>query len=64
MDTYQHIVPLKKIEYGIYGETIKTYPKPYSIYLGGTIVWAAMDEQDPRVQCSAPSPRFCLSALY
>ena len=31
------IFPLKKIEYGVYGELIIIYPKPYSIYLRGTI---------------------------
>ena len=25
------------MEYGLYGELIKVYPKPYSIYLRGTI---------------------------
>ena len=29
--------PLKYIEYGVYGDPIITYPKPYSIYLRGTI---------------------------
>ena len=32
-----YIVPLKKIEYGVYGILIITYPKPYSMYLRGTI---------------------------
>ena len=31
------IVPLKSIEYGVYGDHIILYPKPYSIYLRGTI---------------------------
>ena len=31
------IVPLKLIEYGIYGGLSITYPKPNSIYLRGTI---------------------------
>ena len=31
------IVPLKQIEYGVYGDFIIIYPKPYSIYLRGTI---------------------------
>ena len=31
------IVPLKKIEYGVYGDLLVLYPKPYSIYLRGTI---------------------------
>ena len=30
------IVPLKYIEYGVYGDLMKMYPKPYSIYLRGT----------------------------
>ena len=30
-------VPLKWIEYGLYGDLVKTYPKSYSIYLRGTI---------------------------
>ena len=32
-----YIVPLKWMEYGIYGDLIIIYPKPYSIYLRGTI---------------------------
>ena len=35
--TFLGIVPLKYIEYGVYGDVIITYPKPYSIYLRGTI---------------------------
>ena len=31
------IVPLKQIEYGVYGDLIIVYPKPDSIYLRGTI---------------------------
>ena len=31
------VVPLKKIEYGVYGDLIEIYPKPCSIYLRGTI---------------------------
>ena len=30
-------VPLKQIEYGVYGDLINIYPKPYSISLRGTI---------------------------
>ena len=26
------------MEYGVYGDLINTYPKPYSIYLRGTII--------------------------
>ena len=33
----QNIVPLKYIKYGVYGDLITIYPKPYSIYLRGTI---------------------------
>ena len=31
------IVPLKKIEYGVYGDLIIIYPKPYSIYFRRTV---------------------------
>ena len=31
------IVPLRYIEYGVYGDLIIRYPKPYSIYLRGTM---------------------------
>ena len=31
------IVPLKKIEYRVYGDPIIVFPKPYSIYTRGTI---------------------------
>ena len=31
------IVPLKQIEYGVYRDLSFIYPKPYSIYLRGTI---------------------------
>ena len=31
----KHIVPLKQIEYRVYGDLITIYPKPYSIYLSG-----------------------------
>ena len=31
------IVPLKQIEYGVYGDLIILYPKPYSIHVSGTI---------------------------
>ena len=34
----KYIVPLKYIEYGEYGDLIIKYPRPYSIYLRGTIV--------------------------
>ena len=39
MDKILHdvIVPLGLIEYGVYGDLIIIYPKPYSIYLRGTI---------------------------
>ena len=32
------IVPLKYIEYMVYRDLITIYPKPYSIYLRGTIL--------------------------
>ena len=31
------IVPIKEIEYGVYGNLILIYPKPYAITLRGTI---------------------------
>ena len=31
------LVPLKEIEYGVYGDLTIIYPKPYSIYLRGSI---------------------------
>ena len=31
------VVPLKKIECGVYGDLTMIYPKPYSIYLRGTM---------------------------
>ena len=31
------MVPLEEIEYGVNGDLIMTYPKPYLIYLRGTI---------------------------
>ena len=35
---FRVIVPLKKIEYGVYGDLILViYSNPYSIYLRGTI---------------------------
>ena len=30
----RNIVPLNRIEYGVYGDLILIYPKPYSVYLG------------------------------
>ena len=30
-------VPLKQIEYGVYGDLVIIYPKPHSIYLRRTI---------------------------
>ena len=36
---YRVIVPLMKIEDGVYGDLIMIYPKPCSIYLRGTIFW-------------------------
>ena len=36
------IVPLKWIEYGVYGDLIIIYPKPYSIYLRGTIGFSVL----------------------
>ena len=34
---YPDIVHLTSIEYGVYGDLLITYPKPYSIYFRGTI---------------------------
>ena len=31
------MAPLNEMEYGVYGDLIIIYPKPYSIYLRGTI---------------------------
>ena len=31
------VVPFKEIESGVYGDLILIFPKPYSIYLKGTI---------------------------
>ena len=39
-ENFPKIVPLKLIEYGVYGDLLKMYPKPYSIYLRGTIASA------------------------
>ena len=33
----ERLVPLKWIEYGVYGDLINIYPPQYSIYLRGTI---------------------------
>ena len=33
----ESIVPLKYVECGVYGDLIMIYPKPYSIYLRGTV---------------------------
>ena len=30
------MIPLKQIEYGVYGDLIATYPKPHSMYVRGT----------------------------
>ena len=37
-ELHRFIVPLKQIEYGVYADLIVIYPKPYSIYLRGTII--------------------------
>ena len=46
------IVPRKQIECGVYGDLVIIYPKPYSIYLRGTIAPCA--EQSAR---AIPSPQ-------
>ena len=56
-------VPLKQIEYGVYGDPVTIYPKSYSIYLRGTInishhVWAAELIQDAQSFCP---PRLALT---
>ena len=38
-------VPLKQIEFGVYGELIIRYPKPYSIYLRGAYRCTAAEFQ-------------------
>ena len=35
---------VKGIEYGVYGDLIIKYPKPYSIYLRGTVSQPALIE--------------------
>ena len=35
------VVPLKQIEYGVYGALFMIYPKPYSIHLRGAITSSA-----------------------
>ena len=35
--TIPHIVPLKSIQYGLYGDLIIIYPRPFSIYLNWAI---------------------------
>ena len=34
---FRVVVPRKSMEYGVYGDLIMRYPKPYSVYLRGTI---------------------------
>ena len=34
---YGDIVPLKNLEYGVFGDLVIIYPKPYPIYVRGTI---------------------------
>ena len=51
-DTYEYvadmwdIIPLKKEEYGIFGDFNKIYPKQYSIYLRGTMYTGYMRFRD------------------
>ena len=48
------IFSLKQIEYGVYGDLLIIYPKPYSIYLRGTIT--LNPELNPlRIQLGAPA---------
>ena len=49
-------VPLKYIQYGVYGDLIIIYPKPYSIYLRETI---CLDGLLPKnVQADLPNATF------
>ena len=36
-DEWRAIVPLKWIEYGVYGDLFIIYTKPYSIYFNGAM---------------------------
>ena len=45
------MVPLKEIEYGIYGVLTITYPKPYSIYLREPIILASRIDMVLRTPC-------------
>ena len=38
VSSLQGIVPLKSIEYGVYGDLVIIYPKPYSVYLQGILL--------------------------
>ena len=40
------IILLKEIEYGVHGDLITIYPKPYSIYLRATISWQGSCQAD------------------
>ena len=54
---YYSIVPLKKIEYGVYGGLIMTYRKPRSIYLRGTIRHTVIPENTEVFRSSGPQCR-------
>ena len=47
------IVPLKQMKYAVYGDLIRIYPKPYSIYLRGTIGFEGLGSTRP----AAKGPR-------
>ena len=46
------IVALKYIEYGVYGDLMIIYPKPYSIYSRGTIEEASL-KVDVSISCES-----------
>ena len=49
-----HIVPLKYLEYEVYRDLIIIYPKPYSLYLRGSIPSYCSSESKVRCQACAP----------
>ena len=47
--SYRVRVPLRELEYGVYGDLIMVYPKPYSIYVRGDYrCWVAIKELKAR----------------
>ena len=45
-----YIVPRKHIEYWVYGDLIIIYPKPYSIYVRGTVTGKLFRVEDWRFE--------------